>query len=205
MRVNQRAASGAVPLLAAMGSPAAGADDFRPIDVPPGYTAAAMMRRRSVRALRPNVSMSPEVLAHVAKALHPGPSEPRLRLFVCAANVTGWVRGWYEVHQDGASTARSADPRLITPSWRNASGPSAQFAIAANLRGLDAPTYAALLVRAGRAAMNGWMVALDAGLEGAILAENTVRWWESSTGYGVVDARPLVSLSLSPAALTEGA
>lgn len=202
--MSQETDSAVASLLGAIGEAAAKNVGFHPYAASPGHGSAMMRRRRSVRALRSTLPVSPEVIAHVAEIMVAERSAPVLQLFVCAVNVTGWGKGWYEMRSDGSVEALSADGRYVTPSWCGDSGPSVQLVLAADLRVLDAATYCALLVRAGRIAMGGWMVALSAGLEGVVLAENSIRWWESCTTRQVVHARPLVSLSLSPALTTAG-
>lgn len=171
--------------------------DFEVIELAAGYTLENMQRRRTVRNLTNDVAIPLQTLVAVTSRISAQVAGQPLAVLFLAANVDGLTVGWYQLNADGSFVPVSEELVYVTESWPNSNGPAIQIVLAMDLRSISAPEYAALAIRAGRAMMDGWMTGIDAGLQGAILAENSIARWSRIVGAKPFELRPIGSLSMS--------
>jgi hypothetical protein len=178
--------------------------DFERVEVAAAHTLDTMRRRRTVRSLTSDVAVPLRTLVAVTSDISAQVAGLPLAVLFLAANVEGLAAGWYRLDGDDSFVPVSAKLEYVTESWPNANGPAIQLVLAMDLRSIGAPEYGALAIRAGRAVMGGWMTGLDAGLQGAILAENSIARWTRLIGAKPFELRPIVSLSMSLPSGREG-
>ncbi|GIL26436.1 hypothetical protein [Actinocatenispora comari] len=178
--------------------------DFERVEVAAAHTLDTMRRRRTVRSLTSDVAVPLRTLVAVTSDISAQVAGLPLAVLFLAANVEGLAPGWYRLDGDDSFVPVSAKLEYVTESWPNANGPAIQLVLAMDLRSIGAPEYGALAIRAGRAVMGGWMTGLDAGLQGAILAENSIARWTRLIGAKPFELRPIVSLSMSLPSGREG-
>lgn len=184
-------------MVQAMGGSDLDDGDFELVEVAAAHTLDNMRRRRTVRNLTSDVGVPLRTLVAVTAEISAQVGGLPLTVLFLAANVEGLAVGWYRLGADDAFVPVSAQREYVTESWPNANGPALQIVLAMDLRSIGAPEYGALAVRAGRAMLGGWMTGLDAGLQGAILAENSIARWTRLVGAKPFELRPIVSLSMS--------